>query len=93
MVIEDNDKEPIGCGISWLWLTDKSDPFMDSCARHDKLYDMRREGMVVDKSSKRIDKLFLKDMLRASGNSKLLKTRAYLFYALARMWGYFRWPR
>jgi len=85
-------KEPIGCGISWLWILPKDHPFIDSCSIHDKQYDMRISGENNDLSSYSVDRAFLASMLSKAGDSLKLRAQAYLFYGLARTWGKFRWP-
>lgn len=84
--------EPIGCGISWLWILPENHPFMPYCEWHDLQYDYQREGAISHKSSKWVDAEFLRGILSLSP-TKVLKAQAYLFYGLARLWGMFKWPK
>lgn len=82
-----------GLGIEWLWGLPENHPFHYAGLMHDKAYDMRKAGIIKDKTSKRVDDLFLQDCLLLSTNSLWLKTQAYVFYLMARCWGHFRWPK
>lgn len=85
-------EEPIGCGISWLWLLPAGHVFARACAEHDRQYDLRRAGELDEATSEFADLRFYGDMLKIAGNNRLLRVQAWILYSIARAWGRFRWP-
>lgn len=92
-----NKKEDPGfCGIDTVWTTGKDDPFWEACKVHDRYYNLAAEGLVVDLTSRRVDKEFLEHMSiiakKYSGVKRLrLELRKYVYYGLVRVVGTFRW--
>lgn len=77
--------EPEGLGVSWLWKLSDNHPFYRAGVKHDRAYDLK-----IEKTSKKADKIFLKECLEIA-TTKSLKAQAYLFYGIVRLWGFFRW--
>lgn len=78
-----------GCGISKIWATDENDPFYYSCKLHDRLYTGTKYAKVTTR--KFADQTFLRDMLHIAGNNLGLKAKAYIYYAIARSFGWAYW--
>lgn len=79
--------EPEGLGISWLWKLPNTHPFYFAGVNHDRAYDNK-----LDKTSYRIDQIFLKECLNVA-DTLFLKIQAYTFYSLARAWGLVKWKQ
>lgn len=92
-----NKKEDPGfCGIDTVWVTGSSDPFWMACKIHDRYYELNKQGLVVDKTSRRVDKEFLDHMSHIARQYKGIKrlrleVRKYVYYGLVRLVGSVRW--
>jgi|DEB0MinimDraft_10_1074344.scaffolds.fasta_scaffold37715_3 hypothetical protein len=84
----------IRCGYRWF-ATDKifkwlgtTDPMLPACTLHDALYD--NAGSLT---RKQVDDLFLRRMLveATTVNSSWMKAQAYVYYGLARAFGWLVW--
>lgn len=80
-----------GLGVPWLWQLPSNHPFHEAAIKHDIAYDDRRSGRLSDTTSHRVDRLFLEDCLKIAGNNWKLKSQAYLFYYICRVWGAIYW--
>ena len=84
----------IRCGYRWFAsdkifrLFGKQDPMYPACRLHDGLYD--NPGMLT---RKQVDDLFYRRMLVEADhkNSSWLKLQAYVYYGLARAFGWLVW--
>lgn len=86
MATED-DIDPIGCGHRPYWLTSPDDVFFPACAIHDKEYEMQLKPRRV------VDADFLRYMLTIAGRSLFLRSKAYLYFQLARAFGGALWRK
>ena len=79
------------CGI-YPFSTDAEDPFNPLCTWHDQMYVLKEQGKQT-LSRKEVDKRFLTAMLILSGDSKLMRAKAFIYYGLARMIGgpFWKW--
>lgn len=84
--IVDKEGKDVGLGISWLWMLPKTHPFFWASVIHDFEYEIKEFD-----SSLIPDKRFLRNCLHLSRKSKYLKTQAYVFYVLIRLWGATTW--
>lgn len=80
-----------GIGISWLWMLPASHPFYGAAVWHDYQYDHPTLPW------RQMEKVFLLMMLRAARRFKGRKRKkyiaeAYMFSAIARMYGFFKYP-
>lgn len=88
-----NDEiEPPGIGLSWLWMLPDSHPFFWPAVKHDLRYDLRQAGMLSDETSSRADQAFYKDCLAVAASDLTLKLEAEVFYEIVKIVGAFRWP-
>lgn len=84
-------EEEIGCGISWLWMTSKDDPFYNACKIHDILYDIAKTSTGYSATLlKEADVEFWRLIKEASKGSLKLRARAYLYYSLVTAWRHIR---
>ena len=79
-----------GCGISNLISTGPKDPFYNACQWHDEAYS---KGSFHEQnfSRKQMDLVFLAQMKLIAGKNLLLKTKAFLYYGIARLFGGTYW--
>lgn len=89
--------EPPGIGLAWLWKLPDTHPFFMAAVRHDKQYDLMREGQSPWRSSEMPDYFFYSECVHAASqqpDAKLITKyvkQARLFYCLTRCWGKMRW--
>jgi hypothetical protein len=77
------------CGVG-IFSTGENDVFAPECAWHDKVYVLRKQGDVTYNRIT-VDKMFLDMMKEKAGRNILLKTKAYTYYILARIFGRNLW--
>jgi hypothetical protein len=77
------------CGVG-IFSTGENDAFAPECTWHDEMYVKRKKGDVTfDRIT--VDKIFLFNMLHKADSNILLKTKAYTYYILARIFGRNLW--
>lgn len=81
--------EKTGCGLSRLWFL--PDLFVEACSRHDQEYELAHAGEQT-RTAREVDSRLLSDMLLEAGTSLRKKALAYLFYGIARAYGWIYWP-
>jgi hypothetical protein len=70
------------CGVN-PFCTNEDDPFIECCRAHDLAYD----DLPYNESTKEIDVIFLECCLAVAKEDKPLRTRARIYYHLARNYG------
>ena len=64
-----------------------NDPFRPACIWHDRAYVQKVFFEDRGWNRKKIDRYFLKLMLDTAGNSRVVKSKAYIYYAIVRAVG------
>ena len=95
--------EPVRCGATIFGIgfyLAEDHPFANACAIHDAVYDDKKNGIIIDDSSKKYDIEWLKNALaeipKYEGGYWSISwyiLQAFFFYPFVRLRGIYKWNR